>query len=381
MKLHCPHCGVQGVADDAYQGQNVKCPKCLKTFIAAAVATDGQPAAPATGTAVFPELPATPLPGAELRQEPASPAALEEPGEPPEPAAPAVGEMAPGKDEALPGVPTEAVAETGLTPSAEVAAAGREGLILTAEQGPAGEAVGGQHAVAPPPQAAAENAGQPEEERQTRFTIAGILREAWAQTRGAKGPLLAGSAVMYLAILTLAAGTTLLLPGGVQETPVDSPAVTIARFALQSLADVLSVLFLAGLLYMGIRKVAGDPVSWRMIFAGFSDAGRIIVATILQSVFILIGFMILMLPGIYLAVGYSMTIPLIVDRRLSPWQAMETSRKAVHRVWWRLMGVYLVMALFFFVSMVPLGLGLIWTWPMSVILVGVVYRSLFGPQK
>ncbi len=32
MKLHCPHCGVKGSADDSYLGRKVKCPKCQGVF-------------------------------------------------------------------------------------------------------------------------------------------------------------------------------------------------------------------------------------------------------------------------------------------------------------------------------------------------------------
>lgn len=32
MKLHCPHCGVKGSAEDSYLGRKVKCPKCQGIF-------------------------------------------------------------------------------------------------------------------------------------------------------------------------------------------------------------------------------------------------------------------------------------------------------------------------------------------------------------
>lgn len=35
MKIQCPHCGVNGSADDAYHGLKVKCPKCQGIFVAA----------------------------------------------------------------------------------------------------------------------------------------------------------------------------------------------------------------------------------------------------------------------------------------------------------------------------------------------------------
>jgi uncharacterized membrane protein len=118
-----------------------------------------------------------------------------------------------------------------------------------------------------------------------------------------------------------------------------------------------------------------------MIFKGFSYAAKIIVATIMQSILVAIGFLLLILPGIYLAVGYTMTIPLIIDKGLSPWQAMEMSRKAVHKVWWKVAGLFSVMGLIYLGSLIPLGIGLIWTWPMFIILVGVVYRFLFGKEN
>jgi uncharacterized membrane protein len=89
----------------------------------------------------------------------------------------------------------------------------------------------------------------------------------------------------------------------------------------------------------------------------------------------------LILPGIYLTVGYAMTVPLIVDRKMSPWQAMEASRKAIHGEWWKIFGLFLVVGLIFMVSALPLGLGFIWTWPMFVVLGGLVYRALFGIEK
>lgn len=550
MKLHCPHCGVKGVADDAYRGKMVKCPKCLNTFVAgelvadlagqekpsAVIAEDSPVEKPAArgsegesvsgpvaadeavgdealaaeeedapqevgeearvddeapggieGAAA--ETPAThdqldsvsdqALSAEEVLEAPAAeegqdgkeavldweeivaeveartaegeeeeartkeelPAGLfadtdeeeparlvsdaaegavagadegESPGSPetasPATAAPAAMEGTPpestraeeGRDnhfifedrqaepetvevESVPyGISREQCWECGRKNRSGVPFIERNGRLYCPGCLPSEEAasepppVPGQRETAPSPAEDAETGAFP-----AGFAIGGILREAWEKTRGAKGPIWAGSALMYLTILFLAAAGAFLLPlAGYDPTAPDlGMAGDIFNFAYNALIDAVSVLFTAGLLYMGIRKVAGDPIDWKMVFTGYSQAGSIIVATILQSVMIVLGLLVLVLPGIYLAVGYSMTLPLIVDRKMSPWQAMETSRKAVHKVWWRVVGLYLVMVLLFIVSLVPLGLGLIWTWPMFVILAGVVYRSLFGLEK
>ena len=222
----------------------------------------------------------------------------------------------------------------------------------------------------------------------SEFSIGGAIREGWAKTKGAKGSIWAGSAVMYLVMLVIVAGGVFLLRS-LNSDPTNMSGLVdnilfradTNLFPVLFPAGLLLVLFIAGLLFMGVRKVAGERISWTMIFKGFSCAAKIIVATIMQFILVSIGSLLLILPGIYLAVGYTMTIPLIINEGLSPWQAMEMSRKAIHKVWWKVAGLFSVMGLIYLGSLIPLGIGLIWTWPMFIILIGVVYRYLFGKEN
>jgi hypothetical protein len=213
-------------------------------------------------------------------------------------------------------------------------------------------------------------------EGQKQFTVGGVIKDAWDGIKGIKGAVWAGSALMYLVLLVIIAGGAFLMPATTSEDLGLGGYILPSLF--QIVTQVVSMLFIAGLLFMGIRKVAGDVVSWKMIFHGFSFTGKIIVVSILQFILVSIGFLLLILPGIYLAVGYAMAIPLIVDKNLSPWQALETSRKAVHKVWWKVAALYIIMSLLFMVAAIPLGIGLIWVWPMIMVAAGVVYHHLFG---
>ncbi len=202
-----------------------------------------------------------------------------------------------------------------------------------------------------------------------------ILGEAWYRCDGVKGAILGGSAMMYLITFALAgAGTYLLSLVGTAEA---TGGFSLFELVFQTMLQVIVMIFTAGLLRMGINQAVGDTVSWRMIFSGFSFAGRVAVATILQIILISIGFLLLILPGIYLTVSYAMTLPLIIDKGLSPWEAMEASRKAVHRVWWRIAALFLAMGVVMAISAIPLGVGLIWTWPTFIIMIGLIYRQLF----
>lgn len=211
------------------------------------------------------------------------------------------------------------------------------------------------------------------------FPIVGVIKDTWEETKGAKASIWAAIAVLYLVMLLAeAAASFLTISRGVEgATGVDQGFDSV----IQLFISAVGVIFTAGLLYIGVKKVAGEGISWKMIFSGFSFAGQIVLATLLQSIFVAVGLLLFVLPGLYLMVGYSLTLPIIMDRGMSAWEAMEASRKAIHQVWWKVAGAFVLMGLIQFVSAIPFGIGLIWTVPMVIILVGVMYHRLSGAEK
>jgi len=83
------------------------------------------------------------------------------------------------------------------------------------------------------------------------------------------------------------------------------------------------------------------------------------------------------LPGIYLSVAYMMAIPVLIEKKVSPWQALELSRKTVTPQWFSVFLIMLIMGIIVAISAIPLGLGLIWTLPMAYVALGVIYLRLF----
>ena len=86
---------------------------------------------------------------------------------------------------------------------------------------------------------------------------------------------------------------------------------------------------------------------------------------------------VLTIAGVYLAVGYAFVVPLIVDRRLPVWRALETSRKAVNLNWFRVLGLQIARSLLLLASVLTLGLALVFTLPMAFAVLMVAYRDLF----
>ena len=73
------------------------------------------------------------------------------------------------------------------------------------------------------------------------------------------------------------------------------------------------------------------------MFAGFSFGFvQLMLAGFLTGLLTMIGLACcLVLPGLYLFVAWVFSVPLVADKRLEFWSAMELSRKTVTRVWSR----------------------------------------------
>ena len=211
------------------------------------------------------------------------------------------------------------------------------------------------------------------------FSVGELIKEAWQKTKGAKGAIWAALIVMYGIVFAVSFGGMFALQGTATQTDPNT-AMGISA-ALQLVSTWLSTLFTGGIMLIGVRRALEQRLSWKMVFAGFAKVFSITISIILQTILIVIGFVLLVLTGIYLTIGYTLTLPLILDKGLGPWEAMEASRKAIHKKWWTVLGLYLVMLLLYAVSAIPLGLGFIWTIPMFFVLIGVLYVRLFGDDS
>ena len=135
---------------------------------------------------------------------------------------------------------------------------------------------------------------------------------------------------------------------------------------------------MAGLNMVGIRRAADQPVSFNEIFSHFGRTLPLLITAVVMMALVYLGMILLLIPGIYLSIAYILAIPLVVERGLSPWQALEASRKAISQHWFKVFGLFLLLGIITMLSAIPLGIGLIWTIPLMVVAMGVLYRTIFG---
>jgi hypothetical protein len=148
----------------------------------------------------------------------------------------------------------------------------------------------------------------------------------------------------------------------------------------------LYVLFLSRM--RGLSPSIGDVAltvrgaAARLVTAGLVQALitlPVLLITVAQSrpyLLALVGL--LMVPCIYLLVGYVFVLPLIVDKHLPVWGAMERSRAAVQRTWIPTFGLLIAAGMLIFVSAAALGFGLVLTLPLCTAALMFAYEDLFS---
>ena len=202
------------------------------------------------------------------------------------------------------------------------------------------------------------------------WRIGDVMGEAWQLVSGFKGSYWAALLVYALVSFAIGFVVALLAPDSVM---------------MAALGEVLSTLvtlpIFAGLYVLAIHRAAGREVTWSQVLQYFEKMLPLFLLFILVSLFTTIGFILLILPGIYLMIAYLFSIPLMVEKHLSIWDAMESSRKSISRCWFRMFGVFLLIILLLIVSAIPLGLGLIWSIPWAALCFGVIYREMYGVEQ
>ncbi|MFR0691417.1 hypothetical protein ACLUTX_18625 [Enterobacterales bacterium AE_CKDN230030158-1A_HGKHYDSX7] len=211
------------------------------------------------------------------------------------------------------------------------------------------------------------------------FSINDLIKEAWQRVSGTKGMLIAGFIIYGVVVQVVSFVLGMIFGVGYAGSGAEpSGGAVVLQLVVGILAGTVGYPFLAGINMLGIRRAADQPISFNEMFSHFGQFVPLLITGLVMTVLIYVGLLLLVLPGIYLSIAYILAIPLVVERKLSPWQALETSRKAITQHWFKVFGLFFVLGLIMLVSAIPLGIGLVWTLPLAIISVGVLYRTLFG---
>jgi uncharacterized membrane protein len=204
-----------------------------------------------------------------------------------------------------------------------------------------------------------------------------LIGEAFRLTYGVKGLLLVGGVLMVLASLAGDAIGLALSPTADGDVMLELQASLIGLIG-SAIGLALQAPFTAGVFWVALRHVAGKPVAAEHLFEPLRQFAPLAALVLLSWVLIVLGLLAFVIPGIYLIIGYMLAVPVMIDKSYSPWLALETSRRVITRCWWRMLLTLLLLVTIGIVSVLFLLVPLIWTWPMGVLTIALIYRNLCG---
>ena len=207
----------------------------------------------------------------------------------------------------------------------------------------------------------------------------GTHAEAWRDLKGFKLKCHIASAIWFVVYL-VAALISIPILIGLAAVGADKNTASIIGSLVQTVAIAATMPMLAGITIMGIRHAQKKTVSSATVFQYFHRIMGAILWYILMSLMIVLGFILLIIPGIYLSFAYMFSLPLMIEKNLTAWQALEVSRKAVTRIWFRASGFFLLIMFMLVLGTIPLGIPLIWIVPWIALAYAMIYFKLFGAE-
>jgi len=137
----------------------------------------------------------------------------------------------------------------------------------------------------------------------------------------------------------------------------------------------------AGFLLVALYLSSGKQVFFEDFFDGFKHFAGLLLFTLVSYIIIFVGFILLVIPGIYFVVSYVFAPFFIIFSKMDFWNAMETSRKLVGKEWFSIFGFLFVLVCINMLGAMALGIGLLFTVPFSYCAIYAAFDDIIGVSK
>ena len=192
------------------------------------------------------------------------------------------------------------------------------------------------------------------------------------------GIMMGISIVLGVAEVAMGIGTGNM---GIDKTPQSaSPAALGVSFILEVISNVVSIFLSLGVTRIGLKLVSGEPAEVGMLFGEGSKLLRTIGASILYWLMVSIGLLLLIVPGIYLAIRFGQFQSAIVDRDLGVLDSLAYSSDITTNNRMSLFGLAVLNMLIVLAGAIALCIGMIFAIPIVWLASLTAYRWLqYGP--
>jgi uncharacterized membrane protein len=249
-------------------------------------------------------------------------------------------------------------------------------------------------------------------ERDYELDMGGCISRGWELVKSNMGVLFVGTLIYMLIEGAIS---------GLANIPVIGALFSIANF-------VISGPLIGGVLYLFIRAIRREPAEIGDIFSGFRRAfAQLFLGTLVQGLLIglcMLPFIIVVIvkfipvaghlqhlqpgampdretlaalesvlfaslpvlllcaiPATYFGICWKFTLPLIIDKQVDFWTAMGMSRKMVHKHWWHVFGLIILIDLLNIAGVCACCIGVLFTIPIGIAALMYAYETIFSERQ
>ncbi len=166
---------------------------------------------------------------------------------------------------------------------------------------------------------------------------------------------------------------------GASEQPAAPPAIFFVAMLLLYPLMLLVVAFLvAGTYKTAFKQLRGEPTSIGDLFSGADCFLRVLGTIFLVGILAMVGMIFCIIPA-FIVLGFCFfALPLVVERRMGPIQAIQASIEATKKEWLMFTAFALVVQLIAGAGAILCYVGLLASYPVYFLIMTSAYRDVFG---
>jgi uncharacterized membrane protein len=178
----------------------------------------------------------------------------------------------------------------------------------------------------------------------------------------------------FLGMLAIVVAVNVLAGLVMSSFSEEAPGVLVIGASV--ISWILDLLISMGVIRITLKFCDQEQTTYRDLFSAYRLLLNYLVGSIVYGIMVAVGFVFLIIPGIYLAVKYQFYDYLIVDKGMGPIEAIKRSGVLTEGVKRNLVLFWLALVGINILGMLALGVGLIATIPVSWLANAYVYRRL-----
>lgn len=194
----------------------------------------------------------------------------------------------------------------------------------------------------------------PMSHKETGFAISDSIHAAWHLFKE-KWYVIYG---LYLIPVVLGFVYTMMLENLGNEF---SGPVLLLFFAYLVVQTVLSM----GLIKGYLNLVRGEAITVQTFKDMLPLVVNYILGTLLMALIVVVGFVLLIIPGMYFSLKYYFVPFLLIDKKMSPMEALKASEKMTDGIKWEMLGLFATTVLLAYLGIFALIVGVFVTAPVA----------------